>query len=79
VEKVTSRDGTTIAVDRSGVGPPMILVGGAFSQRRYPDLVRLAELLGRNFTVINLFREFVRRAFEGHRNSVRKTLRPFCT
>ncbi len=27
----------------------------------------------------HLFREFVRRAFEGHGNSVRKTLRPFFT
>jgi pimeloyl-ACP methyl ester carboxylesterase len=53
VQNVTSSDGTTIAFDRSGEGPPVVVVGGAFSQRRYPDLVRLAELLGERFTVIN--------------------------
>ena len=31
--KVKSADGTTIAFDRSGTGPPLILVGGAFSTR----------------------------------------------
>ena len=30
---VTSRDGTTIAFDRSGEGPALIMVGGAFSYR----------------------------------------------
>jgi pimeloyl-ACP methyl ester carboxylesterase len=50
---VTSSDGTTIAFDRSGEGPPVIIVGGAFSQRKYPDLVRLAGLLAERFTVIN--------------------------
>lgn len=44
---------TTIAFDRSGEGPPIILVGGAFSHRRRPEMVQLAELLGKRFTVIN--------------------------
>jgi hypothetical protein len=39
MEKVASGDGTTIAFDRSGAGPPVVVVGGAFSQRKYPDLV----------------------------------------
>ena len=30
---VTSRDGTTIAFDKTGEGPPIILVGGALSDR----------------------------------------------
>jgi pimeloyl-ACP methyl ester carboxylesterase len=48
---VTSADGTTIAYDRFGAGPPLVLVGGAFSYRRYPGQVKLAELLASRFTV----------------------------
>jgi len=33
MRKVTSKDGTIIAFDRSGAGPALILVGGAFEQR----------------------------------------------
>jgi pimeloyl-ACP methyl ester carboxylesterase len=43
---VRSNDGTTIAYDRHGAGPPVILVGGAFQHRAFdPSTVRLAELL----------------------------------
>ena len=42
---VTSADGTTIAYDRTGAGEPVVLVAGAFSYRRYPGQVKLAELL----------------------------------
>ncbi len=42
---VTSADGTLIAYDRTGSGPPLVLVGGAFSNRRYPGPVKLAELV----------------------------------
>jgi pimeloyl-ACP methyl ester carboxylesterase len=48
---VTSPDGTVIAYDRSGSGDPLVLVGGAFSYRRYPGQVKLAELLSGRFTV----------------------------
>jgi hypothetical protein len=41
----TSRDGTTIAYDREGEGDPLVLVGGAFSYRRYPGQAKLARLL----------------------------------
>ncbi|WP_433241152.1 alpha/beta fold hydrolase [Streptosporangium sp. CA-135522] len=51
--KVTSRDGTTIAFDRSGEGPAVILVGGAFSERAHPSLSQLAALLASDFTVYN--------------------------
>jgi pimeloyl-ACP methyl ester carboxylesterase len=44
-----SRDGTTIAFDRSGEGPPIILVGGAFTVRSSD--APLAEQLERHFTV----------------------------
>ena len=52
MEKVVSKDGTTIAFDRVGDGPPLILVGGAF-QHRAIDLTsaRLAELLAPRLTV----------------------------
>jgi pimeloyl-ACP methyl ester carboxylesterase len=43
---VRSNDGTMIAYDRHGAGPPVILVGGAFQHRAFdPSTVRLAELL----------------------------------
>jgi pimeloyl-ACP methyl ester carboxylesterase len=45
---VTSKDGTTIAFDRSGDGPPVVLVGGALSTRGAAE--PLAELLAPSFT-----------------------------
>jgi hypothetical protein len=33
MESTQSADGTTIAFDRSGEGPALILVGGAFNDR----------------------------------------------
>jgi hypothetical protein len=48
---ITSPDGTTIAYDRTGAGEPLVLVGGAFSYRRFPGQVKLAELLSARFTV----------------------------
>ena len=53
MDKVTSKDGTEIAFDRSGGGPPIILVGGAFNTRTFGPNGGLAELLAQNFTVIN--------------------------
>jgi pimeloyl-ACP methyl ester carboxylesterase len=53
VQQATSKDGTTIAFDRIGDGSPVIIVGGAFSQRKYPYLVQLAGLLAERFAVIN--------------------------
>jgi pimeloyl-ACP methyl ester carboxylesterase len=50
---VRSQDGTAIAYDQTGEGPPLILVGGAFSFRRYKSWVRLAELLASRFRVIS--------------------------
>ena len=50
-EVVHSRDGTPIAFDRLGSGPPVILVAGALQGR---GMYRpLAEELARSFTVIN--------------------------
>jgi pimeloyl-ACP methyl ester carboxylesterase len=49
--EVQSRDGTTIAFDRSGDGPPLVLVDGALSHRRLGPMARLAEPLAADFTV----------------------------
>lgn len=49
--RVTSRDGTTIAFDQQGEGPPLILVAGALADRS--DAAKLAVLLAKHFTVIN--------------------------
>ena len=53
MEAVRSKDGTTIAYDRTGDGPAVILVGGALSQRKAKPLVRLARLLSAGCTVVN--------------------------
>lgn len=42
---VTSMDGTKIAYDRVGQGPSLILVTGAFSYRKFPAQVQLANQL----------------------------------
>lgn len=50
----TSADGTTIAYDRRGSGPAVILVGGAFQYRAFdPRTAQAAELLGGHFTVVH--------------------------
>jgi pimeloyl-ACP methyl ester carboxylesterase len=50
METVTSADGTSIAFDRSGSGPALILIGGALTDRRAAD--ELVPLLDRRFTVV---------------------------
>jgi pimeloyl-ACP methyl ester carboxylesterase len=49
---VDASDGTTIAFDRRGDGPPLIVVDGATSHRAVNPLpAQLAELMGSEFTV----------------------------
>ena len=48
---VTSTDGTTIAYERSGSGPPVILVDGAMCYRGAGPMRPLAALLQESFTV----------------------------
>jgi pimeloyl-ACP methyl ester carboxylesterase len=51
---ITSKDGTTIAYDKAGTGPALILVGGAFEQRAMEsETSKLAvlPLLAQHFTV----------------------------
>jgi pimeloyl-ACP methyl ester carboxylesterase len=50
MERVASKDGTTIAFDRSGEGPPIVLVGGALADRS--AAAELAAHLAPRFTVI---------------------------
>jgi pimeloyl-ACP methyl ester carboxylesterase len=51
METVTSADGTTIAFDQIGSGPPLVLVSGAACDRAVD--ARIAEGLGGRFTVLN--------------------------
>ncbi len=51
METVTSSDGTAIAFDRLGEGPPVVLVCGASTDRRAN--ASLAALLAEHFTVFN--------------------------
>jgi hypothetical protein len=51
--QVTSADGTAIAYDRSGAGPAVILVHGAFTGRGHPPLAGVADALAPWFTVFN--------------------------
>jgi pimeloyl-ACP methyl ester carboxylesterase len=53
MNKVTSKDGTPIAFDRLGEGPPVILVAGASGVRSHPLMGQLAERLAERFTVYN--------------------------
>jgi pimeloyl-ACP methyl ester carboxylesterase len=51
VNTVHSKDGTTIAFDRIGGGPPLILVDGALCSRAMGPCGPLATLLAAHFTV----------------------------
>jgi pimeloyl-ACP methyl ester carboxylesterase len=51
MNRVTSKDGTSIAYDRQGNGPAVILVGGAFVDRS--ENAPLATELAERFTVYN--------------------------
>ena len=49
--QVVSRDGTRIAYDQQGSGPPVILIVGALCSRALGPGVKLAPLLAHSFTV----------------------------
>ncbi len=51
VGKVFSKDGTAIAFDRIGNGPPVILIDGALCYRGMGQSGQLAQLLAQHFTV----------------------------
>jgi len=51
---VISKDGTPIAFDNYGAGPPVVLVGGAFQYRAFdPRTAELARLLSARFRVFH--------------------------
>jgi pimeloyl-ACP methyl ester carboxylesterase len=50
---VISADGTRIAYGIVGSGDPVILVGGVFSYRAWPQPRQLAQLLAKRFTVVD--------------------------
>src|SRR5690606_24917488 len=50
---VTSADGTSIAYDRVGAGPAVVLVQGACSTRHDPIMAGIAGTLASRFTVYN--------------------------
>ncbi|HEX2863317.1 MAG TPA: alpha/beta hydrolase [Deinococcales bacterium] len=54
MDQVTSRDGTVIAFDRSGDGPPVVLVSGGSVDHR--SNAALAALLSARFAVFNYHR-----------------------
>jgi pimeloyl-ACP methyl ester carboxylesterase len=51
--RASSRDGTAIAYDVRGDGPPIILVDGAFCSRAFGPMGKLAPLLAPMFEVIS--------------------------
>jgi len=52
MKTVTSKDGTTIAYDQTGNGPPLVLIDGALSSRAFGLNGPLAAILADRFTVI---------------------------
>lgn len=56
MQRVFSQDGTRIAYDVAGDGPPLLLVGGALSHRRFAGAGELIELLAPQFTAISFDR-----------------------
>ena len=50
--KTASKDGTQIAYDEVGSGPPLVLVDGAFCRRDFGPMATLAKLLADRYSVI---------------------------
>jgi pimeloyl-ACP methyl ester carboxylesterase len=49
---VSSKDGTPIAYERRGAGPPVLLVDGAFCYRGFGPMPKLADALAAKHTVV---------------------------
>lgn len=53
MQKVISKDGTAIAYEKLGSGPPLILIDGAFCSRSFGPMPELAKELSQRFTVVH--------------------------
>lgn len=53
MKTTTSRDGTTLAYEELGNGPPLVLVDGALCRREFGPMPALAPLLAKEFTVFH--------------------------
>jgi len=51
MSEVTPKDGTRIAYERLGSGPPVVLIDGALCSREFGPMPQIAALLAPNFTV----------------------------
>jgi len=51
MSEVISKDGTRIAYERLGSGPPIVLIDGALCSREFGPMSRIAALLAPKFTV----------------------------
>jgi pimeloyl-ACP methyl ester carboxylesterase len=51
MSRIISKDGTEIAYERVGQGPPLILIDGALCSRAFGPMPKLAPLLAERFTV----------------------------
>ena len=54
MEKIRSRDGTVIVYERSGTGPPLVLVHGALATHERWD--NISKMLAQRFTVYSIDR-----------------------
>jgi pimeloyl-ACP methyl ester carboxylesterase len=52
MNKIISKDGTPIAFNKTGTGPAVILVDGAFCSSSFGPMAKLAPVLDKYFTVI---------------------------
>lgn len=52
-QTVLSKDGTKIAFDKMGQGPPLVIVNGALSVRTFTFAQKMADELAKQFTVYN--------------------------
>ena len=53
IGRVTSKDGTVIEYEKSGSGPPLVIVMGALGYKEFVASQQYAEALSKNFTVYN--------------------------
>lgn len=51
--KVISRDGTAIAYEKIGSGPPLIFISGAICHRKFQPIIDDVKILSKAFTVYN--------------------------